>query len=101
MILYGNMGKYNSFGNFYSKPNSNFERLLNFFHFLKSIFLHFEGGYAEALCVQQNRKGEGDKLKSWSESAWRNHRLSLSEALDWSDSTPKLPIIDSRISRVL
>ncbi|PKI39354.1 hypothetical protein CRG98_040220 [Punica granatum] len=55
----------------------------------------------EALCVQQNRNAEGEKLKSWAESAWKNHRLSLSEALDWPGPSSHLPIIDSRTSRVL
>ncbi|KAJ7961392.1 Tetratricopeptide repeat (TPR)-like superfamily protein [Quillaja saponaria] len=58
------------------------------------------GGYAEALIVQENRKVQGEKMKSWAEAAWRNRRLSLAEALEL-DSNSKLPVIDARISRVL
>ncbi|KAK9920623.1 hypothetical protein M0R45_029172 [Rubus argutus] len=61
------------------------------------------GGYAEVLCVQQNRKEQGEKMKRWAEAAWGNRRLSLAEALDVSntDTSLKVPIIDARISRVL
>ncbi|XP_038701488.1 uncharacterized protein LOC119998276 [Tripterygium wilfordii] len=59
------------------------------------------GGYAQALSVQQNRKNEGGKMKRWAESAWGSHRMSLAEALDLSESSGKVPIIDVRISRVL
>ncbi|KAI3435348.1 uncharacterized protein J3R85_006286 [Psidium guajava] len=59
------------------------------------------GAHAEILCVQENRKGEGERLKSWAESAWRNRRMSLSEALDCSESSSQVPIVDSRICRVL
>ncbi|KAA8518929.1 hypothetical protein F0562_016297 [Nyssa sinensis] len=59
------------------------------------------GGYAETLCIQQNRKVEGERLKRWAESAWRNRRMSLAEALDISEYSSKVPVIDSRISRVL
>jgi tetratricopeptide (TPR) repeat protein len=60
------------------------------------------GGYAETLCIQQNRKAEGEKMKSWAEKMWSNRRLSLAEALEISDdSSLKVPLIDSRISRVL
>ncbi|GAB2295765.1 hypothetical protein Dimus_029920 [Dionaea muscipula] len=60
------------------------------------------GGYGEALCLQQNRKSEGEKLKSWAEAAWRNRRLSLAEALDdTSEPRPKVPVIDTRICRVM
>lgn len=59
------------------------------------------GGYAETLCVQQNRKAEGEKLRSLAESAWRNPRLSLAEALDVSENSSKVPVVDARISRVL
>ncbi|EOA19626.1 hypothetical protein CARUB_v10002953mg [Capsella rubella] len=53
------------------------------------------GGYAELLLIQENRRREGEKMKSWAESAWRNRRISLSEALG------KAGIIDARITRVL
>ncbi|XP_057970989.1 uncharacterized protein LOC131159828 [Malania oleifera] len=59
------------------------------------------GGYAEILCIQQNRRSEGEKMKRWAESAWGNQRLSLAEALDFSESSSKVTIIDARISRVL
>ncbi|KAJ4849162.1 hypothetical protein Tsubulata_028902 [Turnera subulata] len=59
------------------------------------------GGYAEALCVQQNRKGEGEKMKKWAEAAWRNRRMSLAEALKFSGSSDKVPVIDARIGRMV
>ncbi|XP_010256848.1 PREDICTED: uncharacterized protein LOC104597137 [Nelumbo nucifera] len=59
------------------------------------------GGYAETLCVQQNRKGEGEKMKKWAETTWKNSRLSLAEALELCDHSSKVPVIDARISRVL
>lgn len=59
------------------------------------------GGYAEALCVQQNRKDQGEKMKIWAEAAWKNCRLSLAEALEISEPAPKTMVIDARISRVL
>ncbi|KAL3531798.1 hypothetical protein ACH5RR_005319 [Cinchona calisaya] len=57
------------------------------------------GGYAETLCVQQNRKAEGEKMRHWAETAWRNRRLSLAEALDFSENSAKVPVIDARICR--
>ena len=65
------------------------------------ILIDYAGGYAEILCVQQNRKAEGERMKSWAESAWRNRRLSLAEALDISEPSSMVPVIDARISRVL
>lgn len=62
-----------------------------------NVIIVCEGGYAETLCVQQNRKAVGEKMKRWAEGAWNNRRLSLSEALDLS----KISIIDARISRAL
>ncbi|RVW33754.1 hypothetical protein CK203_074891 [Vitis vinifera] len=59
------------------------------------------GAYAEVLCVQQNRKDEGERMKSWAQTAWRNRRLSLAEALEISELCSKVPIIDARISRAL
>ncbi|KAM2954478.1 hypothetical protein FF1_032749 [Malus domestica] len=59
------------------------------------------GGYAEVLCVQHNRKDQGEKAKGWAEAAWRNRRMSLAEALDISNTSSAVPIIDARISRVL
>jgi len=59
------------------------------------------GGYAETLCIQENRKGEGEKMKRWAEAAWRNRSLSLSEALKISDSSNRMPVVDARICRAL
>lgn len=59
------------------------------------------GGYADILCVQQNRKDEGERMKSWAENAWRNRHLSLAEALEFSEASSKVAVIDSRIGRVL
>lgn len=59
------------------------------------------GAYAEVLCVQQNRKEEGERMKSWAQAAWRNRRLSLAEALEVSEPCSKMPIIDARIIRAL
>jgi hypothetical protein len=58
-------------------------------------------GYAELLLIQENRKSEGEKMKSWAESAWRNKRISLSEALTLSEPLGKVAIIDARTTRVL
>lgn len=57
------------------------------------------GGYAETLCVQQNRKAEGEKMKGWADSVWGNRRLSLAEALDISAPSSKVSVIDARICR--
>ncbi|MED6106672.1 hypothetical protein PIB30_006616 [Stylosanthes scabra] len=58
------------------------------------------GGYAEVLCVQENRKSEGEKIKKLAETIWKNRRLTLDEALlDLKSS--KISIIDPRISRIL
>ncbi|KAI9116131.1 hypothetical protein K1719_013061 [Acacia pycnantha] len=59
------------------------------------------GGYSEGLSVQENRKDQREKMKSWAEAIWKNRRLSLAEALEISDSSSKVPIIDVRISRIL
>ncbi|XVF55244.1 hypothetical protein PTKIN_Ptkin06aG0021600 [Pterospermum kingtungense] len=59
------------------------------------------GGYAEVLCVQQNRKTEGEKMKTWAEAAWGNRRMSLADALDITEPPSKVPVIDARIGRVL
>ena len=57
------------------------------------------GGYAEILCLQQNRKAEGERMRQWAEAAWKNRRLSLTEALDTYAYSPKVPVIDTRICR--
>ncbi|KAJ8636693.1 hypothetical protein MRB53_010960 [Persea americana] len=61
------------------------------------------GGYAEVLCVQQNRKGEGERMKSWAEYAWMmrySRRLSLADALEITEPS-KVAIIDARVHRVI
>ncbi|CAI0427238.1 unnamed protein product [Linum tenue] len=58
-------------------------------------------GYAEALSVQDNRKSEGEKMKSWAEAHWRNSRLSLAEALRVTESSNSVPVIDARTGRAL
>ncbi|KAL8128727.1 hypothetical protein V2J09_017882 [Rumex salicifolius] len=67
----------------------------------RDIVVLARGGYAEALCVQEMRKPEGERLKNWASNAWRNRRLSLAEALDISEPASKVPVIDTRICRVL
>ncbi|XP_051131433.1 uncharacterized protein LOC127251672 [Andrographis paniculata] len=67
----------------------------------KDIIALARGGYAETLLVQQNRKGEGEKLKKWAETAWGDQWMSLGEALELSESSPRLPVIDTRICRVV
>ncbi|KAF8089843.1 hypothetical protein N665_0496s0049 [Sinapis alba] len=61
------------------------------------------GGYAELLLIQENRKSEGEKMKTWAETAWRNRRISLADALTPSETEPlgKVGIIDARTTRVL
>ncbi|GMH10171.1 hypothetical protein Nepgr_012012 [Nepenthes gracilis] len=59
------------------------------------------GGYAETLRVQQSRRDEGERMRSWAQAAWRNRRLSLAEALDITEPCFKVPVIDARICRVL
>ncbi|KAL2502936.1 Tetratricopeptide repeat (TPR)-like superfamily protein [Forsythia ovata] len=67
----------------------------------KDIIALARGGYAETLRVQQSRKAEGEKLKHWAETAWRNRWMSLAEALELSESSPKVPVIDTRICRAV
>ncbi|KAG8085792.1 hypothetical protein GUJ93_ZPchr0010g10370 [Zizania palustris] len=58
------------------------------------------GEYAELLLVQSNRKAEGERMKEWAEDAWRNRRLSLAQALEFSRPS-KLTVVDTRIGRVI
>ncbi|XP_004961870.1 uncharacterized protein LOC101758226 isoform X2 [Setaria italica] len=60
------------------------------------------GEYAELLLIQSNRKAEGERMKEWAEDAWRNRRLTLAQALEFS-SEPSKPtvVVDTRIGRVL
>lgn len=67
----------------------------------KDIIALARGGYAETLLVQQSRKAEGEKLKHWAENAWRNRWMSLADALELSESSPKVPVIDARICRAV
>lgn len=57
------------------------------------------GGYAEALCVQDNRKAEGERMKQWAESVWKNRRFSLADVLESSED--KVLVIDARTCRAL
>ncbi|KAJ0088854.1 hypothetical protein Patl1_31832 [Pistacia atlantica] len=66
----------------------------------RDIMALARGGYAEALCVQQNRKDEGERTKRWAEATWRNHRMSLAEALN-SEPSNKVMVIDARTSRAM
>ncbi|KAL8526888.1 hypothetical protein ACS0TY_015943 [Phlomoides rotata] len=59
------------------------------------------GGYAETLLVQQSRKAEGERLKEWAESCWSNRWVLLSEALELSESSPRVLVIDTRICRAV
>ncbi|XP_004492165.2 uncharacterized protein [Cicer arietinum] len=58
------------------------------------------GGYAEILNVQGNRKSEGEKMKSLSDSLWKNRRMSLDDFLGNTEANV-CPVIDARISRLL
>jgi len=58
------------------------------------------GGYADILCIQQSRKAEGERMKNWAEAAWKNRRLSLAQALEFSEPS-QAAVIDTRICRVL
>ncbi|KAH6836267.1 Tetratricopeptide repeat superfamily protein [Perilla frutescens var. hirtella] len=67
----------------------------------KDIIALARGGYAETLLVQQSRKAGGERLKHWAETAWGNRWMSLGEALELSESSPKVPIIDTRKSLII
>ncbi|KAL5991820.1 hypothetical protein ACLOJK_012731 [Asimina triloba] len=56
------------------------------------------GGYGQILSIQQNRRGEGERMRKWAESIWKNRRLSLAEALETSETT-KVAIVDARVNR--
>lgn len=70
---------------------------------LEFLFVIGAGGYAELLVIQEKRKSQGEKMKTWAESAWRNRRISLSEALTPSSEPldKVVAIIDTRTTRVL
>ncbi|KAG7017278.1 hypothetical protein SDJN02_19141 [Cucurbita argyrosperma subsp. argyrosperma] len=59
------------------------------------------GAYAEILDVQKNRKAEGQMMRKWSELAWKNRRISLEEVLDIAQPPSKVPIIDTRLCRLI
>lgn len=70
-------------------------------HGKKDVIALARGGYAEVLCVQHLRKGEGERMKKWAEAAWTNRRMSLAEALEVSEA-PKSPlVVDTRVCRAL
>uniref|UniRef100_A0A0D3G8J5 MalT-like TPR region domain-containing protein n=1 Tax=Oryza barthii TaxID=65489 RepID=A0A0D3G8J5_9ORYZ len=58
------------------------------------------GEYAELLLIQSNRKAEGERMKEWAEHAWRNSRLTLAQALEFSGPS-KPTVVDTRIGRVM
>ncbi|XP_062181054.1 uncharacterized protein LOC133885365 isoform X2 [Phragmites australis] len=59
------------------------------------------GEYAELLLVQSNRKVEGERMKAWAEDAWRNRRLTLAQALEFTEPSKPTVVIDTRIGRVM
>lgn len=63
-------------------------------------FHNIIGAYSEVLSIQENRKDEGEKMKNFAEAIWRNHRMSLDDALGNTESN-KVWVIDARISRLL
>lgn len=67
----------------------------------RDIIALARGAYAEVLGIQESRKAEGKRMKCWAEAVWRNRRLSLAEALDISETSTKVPVVDARIYRVL
>ncbi|KAL6501433.1 hypothetical protein OROGR_026566 [Orobanche gracilis] len=67
----------------------------------KDIVALARGGYAETLGVQKSRKAEAERLKKWAEGVWGNRWMSLGEALELSKTCPTVPVIDTRICRVI
>ncbi|KAL7095577.1 hypothetical protein ACP275_10G033000 [Erythranthe tilingii] len=67
----------------------------------KDIIAFARGGYGETLSVQKSRKAEGERLKEWAENGWGNRCMSLGEALELSETSTRVPVIDTRICRVL
>lgn len=59
------------------------------------------GEYAELLLIQSNRKAEGERMKQWAEDAWRNRRLTLAQALEFSEPSKPTVVVDTRIGRVV
>ncbi|CAM0955213.1 unnamed protein product [Alopecurus aequalis] len=58
------------------------------------------GEYSELLLIQSNRKAEGERMKAWAEDAWKNRRLTLAQALEFSEVS-KPTVVDTRIGRVI
>ncbi|KAM3410875.1 hypothetical protein ACQJBY_002846 [Aegilops geniculata] len=67
---------------------------------LKAPAINSEGEYAELLLIQSNRKAEGERMKEWAEDAWKNRRLTLAQALEFSEAS-KPTVVDTRIGRVI
>ena len=45
-----------------------------------------------------NRTGRlKERMKTWAEAAWSNCRMSLADALDISEPSSKVPVMDARI----
>lgn len=59
------------------------------------------GEYAELLLIQSNRKVEGERMKQWAEDAWRNRRLTLAQALEFSEPSKPTVVVDTRIGRLV
>jgi hypothetical protein len=59
------------------------------------------GEFAELLLIQSNRKAEGERMKEWAEDAWRNRRLTLAQALEFSEPSKPTVVVDTRIGRVV
>lgn len=59
------------------------------------------GAFAEILEVQQNRKAQGKMVRNWADPAWKNSRMSLAEVLDIAQPPSKVPVIDTRICRLI
>ncbi|AQK94211.1 Tetratricopeptide repeat (TPR)-like superfamily protein [Zea mays] len=65
------------------------------------LLLVATGEYAELLLIQSNRKAEGERMKQWAEDAWRNRRLTLAQALEFSEPSKPTVVVDTRIGRVV
>ncbi|KAM0925381.1 hypothetical protein ACQ4PT_004243 [Festuca glaucescens] len=67
---------------------------------LRDIISLARGEYAELLLIQSNRKAEGERMKEWAQDAWKNRRLTLAQALEFSELS-KPTVVDTRIGRVI
>ncbi|GJM88777.1 hypothetical protein PR202_ga05340 [Eleusine coracana subsp. coracana] len=59
------------------------------------------GEYAALLLIQSNRKAEGERMKEWAQDAWRNRRLTLAQALEFTEPSKPTVVVDTRIGRVV